>query len=73
METFFWSAKQPCPCPDKKCVIMNKYMQGLYYWMPANCSVKHNYLCMVEGNSLEFKLKTLLHYNEAVTSKRVHT
>ena len=42
---YFWGPKDPCPCPDKKCVIMHRTLQGLCSWKPAKCSESHHYLC----------------------------
>ena len=50
IDHYFWSPKQPCPCPEFKCVIMNRSSKGLYSWEPAKCSEKHRYLCVVGGN-----------------------
>ena len=49
MHQYFWGPREPCPCPEKKCVIMKKSPEGVFAWMPENCSEKHNYMCTVTG------------------------
>ena len=55
MYRYFWGSKEPCPCPEKKCVIMKKWSPNAYYWVPANCSEKHNYICNRTTGSGELK------------------
>ena len=45
MHNYFWGSKEPCPCPEKECVIMKKSPKGLYEWLPAKCSEKHHSIC----------------------------
>ena len=58
MYQYFWGPKEPCPCPEKKCVIMDRSLQGLYNWKPANCSEKHRHICVtsIQGNSSQILL-----------------
>ena len=51
MSHYFWGPSGPCPCPDKKCVLMKMSSGGMYHWVPAKCTENHNYLCDKKGEN----------------------
>ena len=51
MSHYFWGARGPCPCPEKKCVLMKMSSEGMYHWVPAKNTEKHNYLCNKKGKN----------------------
>ena len=52
MSHYFWGPRGPCPCPEKKCVLMKMSSLGeMYHWVPAKCTENHKYFCNKKGKN----------------------